>query len=200
MARKQIADLAALKAVRLETGRTVEEELASLQAMARLMDSKFEAMGMRFGVDAFVGLVPVLGDLATLAAGSTALFTSLRLKLPWHVHARIVANLASAIRAIDGRSRAAFRNGGGVRRERPRHDAAQLAALERKAKAAGITVTQRHAENDHPWRAIVDTAKDIGASLIVMSSHGRRGISALVIGSETQKVLTHTDVPVLVVR
>jgi len=95
MARKQIADLAALKAVRLETGRTVEEELASLQAMARLMDSKFEAMGMRFGVDALVGLVPVLGDLATLAAGSTALFTSLRLKLPWHVHARIVANLAA---------------------------------------------------------------------------------------------------------
>lgn len=78
--------------------------------------------------------------------------------------------------------------------------AAHLGALESKAKAAGITVTQRHAENDHPWRAIVDTAKDIGASLIVMSSHGRRGISALVIGSETQKVLTHTDVPVLVVR
>lgn len=94
MAKKQAADLAALKAVRLETGRTVEEELAALQAMARLMDSKFEVMGMRFGVDALVGLVPVLGDLVTLAAGSTALFTSVRLKLPWHVHARIAANLA----------------------------------------------------------------------------------------------------------
>lgn len=78
--------------------------------------------------------------------------------------------------------------------------AAHLGALEAKAKAAGIAVTQRHSENDHPWRAIVDTAKDIGASLIVMSSHGRRGISALVIGSETHKVLTHTEVPVLVVR
>lgn len=95
MARKQAADLAALKAVRLETGRTVEQELASLQAMARLMDSKFEVMGMRFGVDALVGLVPVLGDLATLAAGSIALFTSVRLKLPWHVHARIAANLVT---------------------------------------------------------------------------------------------------------
>jgi hypothetical protein len=95
MAKKQAADLAALKAVRLESGRTTEEELASLQAMARLMDSKFEVMGIRFGVDALVGLVPVAGDLVTLAAGSTALFTSVRLKLPWHVHVRIVANLVT---------------------------------------------------------------------------------------------------------
>lgn len=95
MARKQAADLAALKAVRLETGRTAGEELASLQAMARLMDSKFEVLGIRFGVDALVGLVPVVGDLVTLAAGSAALFTSVRLKLPWHVHARIAANLVT---------------------------------------------------------------------------------------------------------
>lgn len=95
MARKQAADLASLKAVRLETGRTAGEELASLQAMARLMDSKFEVIGMRFGADALVGLVPVLGDLLTLASGSTALFTSMRLKLPWHVHVRIVANLVT---------------------------------------------------------------------------------------------------------
>lgn len=75
-----------------------------------------------------------------------------------------------------------------------------LAGLSEKATAAGVGVTLRHAENDHPWKAIVDTAKEIGASLIVMSSHGRRGLSALVIGSETHKVLTHTDVPVLVCR
>jgi nucleotide-binding universal stress UspA family protein len=77
---------------------------------------------------------------------------------------------------------------------------AHLGGLADKAKAAGVKVVQRQAEHDHPWKAIVDTAKDIGASLIVMSSHGRRGLSALVIGSETQKVLTHTDVPVLVCR
>lgn len=76
-----------------------------------------------------------------------------------------------------------------------------LAAIADKAKAAGVKVAAlRHVEHDHPWRAIVDTAKEIGASIIVMSSHGRRGLSALVIGSETHKVLTHTDIPVLVCR
>lgn len=78
--------------------------------------------------------------------------------------------------------------------------AAHLGALEAKAKAAGINVTQRHAEDEHPWQAIVNAAKETDASLIVMSSHGRRGLSALVIGSETHKVLTHTNVPVLVCR
>lgn len=86
-------DRAALGAVRLENGRTVDDELKWLQGMARLMDSRFQVMGIRFGADAVVGLVPVLGDAVTFAAGSTALMTSLRLRLPWHVHARIGANL-----------------------------------------------------------------------------------------------------------
>lgn len=77
---------------------------------------------------------------------------------------------------------------------------AHLSGLAAKATAAGVKVAQRHVENDQPWRAIVDTAKDVGASLIVMSSHGRRGLSALVLGSETHKVLTHTSIPVLVYR
>ena len=54
--------------------------------------------------------------------------------------------------------------------------------------------------NDHPWEAIVHTAKDKNYDLIVMASHGRRGVSALVLGIETHKVLTHSTVPVLVVR
>jgi nucleotide-binding universal stress UspA family protein len=52
----------------------------------------------------------------------------------------------------------------------------------------------------HPWEAIVDHAKTQGCDLIVMASHGRRGMASLLLGSETQKVLTHTTVPVLVVR
>jgi nucleotide-binding universal stress UspA family protein len=52
----------------------------------------------------------------------------------------------------------------------------------------------------HPWEAIVDHAKVQGCDLIVMASHGRRGVSALLLGSETQKVLTHCAVPVLVVK
>ena len=54
--------------------------------------------------------------------------------------------------------------------------------------------------NNHPWEAIVRTANDKKCDLIVMASHGRRGLTAVVLGSETQKVLTHSTVPVLVVR
>jgi len=50
------------------------------------------------------------------------------------------------------------------------------------------------------FNQLVDTAEKEGAGLIVMASHGRRGVSAMVLGSATQKVLTHTKVPVLVCR
>lgn len=84
-----------LLAVRLPSGRTAGEELQALRKLAGLLDSKFEVMGLKFGADALIGLVPVAGDAVTLAAGSAALFTSLRLKLPWHVHSRIALNLVT---------------------------------------------------------------------------------------------------------
>jgi len=52
----------------------------------------------------------------------------------------------------------------------------------------------------HPWEAIIDAAKSRKCDLIVMASHGRRGIAGLLLGSETQKVLTHSKTPVLVCR
>ena len=52
----------------------------------------------------------------------------------------------------------------------------------------------------HPWEAITDHAKAQNCDLIVMASHGRRGVSALLLGSETQKVLTHSAVPILIVK
>ena len=52
----------------------------------------------------------------------------------------------------------------------------------------------------HPWEAIIEHAQRSDCDLIVMASHGRRGVTALLLGSETQKVLTHTKIPVLVVR
>ena len=52
----------------------------------------------------------------------------------------------------------------------------------------------------HPWEAIVDAAKSRKCDLIVMASHGRRGLAGLLLGSETQKVLTHSKTPVLVCR
>ena len=57
----------------------------------------------------------------------------------------------------------------------------------RRRNAAGVTCAFRQVEHDQPWRAIVDTAEKEGAGLIVMASHGRRGVSAMVLGSATQK-------------
>ncbi|MFY9513159.1 MAG: universal stress protein [Rubrivivax sp.] len=68
------------------------------------------------------------------------------------------------------------------------------------AVAAGIPVQGHTVEALHPWEAIIDHAKEQACDLIVMASHGRRGISALLLGSETQRVLIHTTLPVLVVR
>lgn len=75
-----------------------------------------------------------------------------------------------------------------------------LDAVRQSAAAAGVeceTVAVRHTQ---PYRAIIDVATERGCDLIFMASHGRRGLSALVLGSETNKVLTHSSVPVLVFR
>jgi nucleotide-binding universal stress UspA family protein len=66
--------------------------------------------------------------------------------------------------------------------------------------AAGVPCATTVVEALHPYEAIIEQATSKGCDLIVMASHGRRGMSALLLGSETQKVLTHTDIPVLVVR
>ena len=89
---------------------------------------------------------------------------------------------------------------GMIHTETVKQAAEKLNAIEQAAKADGVTVETVHEINDHPWEAIVNTAKAKGCDLIVMASHGRRGASALILGSETQKVLTHTSIPVLVVR
>ena len=66
--------------------------------------------------------------------------------------------------------------------------------------AAGVSLETVQDVGDQPWRAIIDCATSNKCDLIVMASHGRRGISALLLGSETAKVLTHSAVPVLVYR
>ncbi len=70
----------------------------------------------------------------------------------------------------------------------------------RAAQAAGVAYETVKVEHEHPYQAIIDTSESKGCDLIVMASHGRHGISALVLGSETLKVLTHCKVPVLVHR
>ena len=68
------------------------------------------------------------------------------------------------------------------------------------AKRAGVTCDTRHIEHEHVYQGIIDAAGSNGCDLIVMASHGRHGVSAIVLGSETVKVLTHSKIPVLVYR
>ncbi len=75
-----------------------------------------------------------------------------------------------------------------------------LAAHEASAKAAGVSCASLTSISDIPYEAIIAGAEKVGADLIFMASHGRRGISGLLLGSETQKVLTHSKIPVLVYR
>ena len=68
------------------------------------------------------------------------------------------------------------------------------------AKQTGVPCDAIHVQDVQPYEAIIATATDRGCDLIVMASHGRSGLSAVVLGSVTNKVLTHTKVPVLVVQ
>jgi nucleotide-binding universal stress UspA family protein len=69
-----------------------------------------------------------------------------------------------------------------------------------KAQAAGLEANLVHVIAAAPWEAILAAARRNKCDAIVMASHGRRGVSALLLGSETQKVLTHTKLPMIVVR
>nr|WP_314538876.1 universal stress protein [uncultured Massilia sp.] len=75
-----------------------------------------------------------------------------------------------------------------------------LADVAAAAQAAGVPCRLEHVESDQPWQTIIDTAQRLGCDLIVMASHGRRGIAGLLLGSETQRVLVHSTIPVLVHR
>lgn len=81
-------------------------------------------------------------------------------------------------------------------------DQAQDILTEAIAKAGAQTVScdSLSLTQSAPWEGIIAAAGQVGADLIFMASHGRRGISGLLLGSETQKVHTHSDIPVLVYR
>ena len=75
-----------------------------------------------------------------------------------------------------------------------------LGAISAAAKSAGVVCETLHVEHEQVYQAIIDAASARRCDLIVMASHGRRGVSAVVLGSETVKVLTHSKIPVLVYR
>jgi nucleotide-binding universal stress UspA family protein len=75
-----------------------------------------------------------------------------------------------------------------------------LAGPEAYARSEGVDCTGSFVTHAHPHEAIIDAARMRGCDLILMASHGRKGISGLLLGSETQKVLAHSAIPVLVYR
>lgn len=75
-----------------------------------------------------------------------------------------------------------------------------LDAAKSAADAAGVASDTDTIVNEVPYEAVIDAAERHGCDLIFMASHGRRGIASLLLGSETQKVLTHSKIPVLVYR
>jgi nucleotide-binding universal stress UspA family protein len=75
-----------------------------------------------------------------------------------------------------------------------------LGVVESEATRTGVKADVLQVTHDHPWQAILEAARAKGCDLIVMASHGRKGVAALLLGSETTKVLTHSTIPVLVCR
>lgn len=82
-------------------------------------------------------------------------------------------------------------------RERARYLLDEIAAV---AQGAGVACEAVQTSADSPYESIVATAREQGCDLIVMASHGRKGLAGMLLGSETQKVLTHSTIPVMVYR
>jgi len=78
--------------------------------------------------------------------------------------------------------------------------AVSLEFVANAAKSSGVPFEVVHVFGDQPYASIIDAANRKGCDAICMASHGRKGMSALVLGSETVKVLTHSKIPVLVSR
>ncbi len=74
----------------------------------------------------------------------------------------------------------------------------RVAAVSEQCAAANVACQFHTVEALHPWEAITEHARRMECDLLVMASHGRRGVSALLLGSETQRVLNHSGIPVLV--
>ena len=78
--------------------------------------------------------------------------------------------------------------------------AERLGRVADAAARAGVAVETKTVKSFSPYEAIIDAAKSTGCDVIFMASHGRKGLSAVLLGSETQKVLTHSTIPVMVYR
>jgi nucleotide-binding universal stress UspA family protein len=123
-----------------------------------------------------IGLAKTLG----------AKLTAMTVTLPFHVLAFDPATVTDTPAEYD--------------RHATLHAAKILDAISKTAAAANVGCKTVHLVDEHPYDAIIRTADAERCDLILMASHGRRGVAALVLGSETVKVLTHSRIPVLVYR
>jgi nucleotide-binding universal stress UspA family protein len=122
----------------------------------------------------------------TLAKALNAKVTGITITIPFHVFAIDPETVTYTLDSYRKRASAAATQ--------------YLTRIKDAAASVGVTCDVIEAEHEHPYSAIIDAANKNGCDLIVMASHGRRGISAVVLGSETVKVLTHSNIPVLVYR
>jgi nucleotide-binding universal stress UspA family protein len=88
----------------------------------------------------------------------------------------------------------------GFRRAVQKQARQALASFSAEARSQGVAATASSVLGGEPWRVILRAARAKKCDLIVMASHGRRGLAGLVLGSETTKVLTHSKIPILVCR
>ncbi|MGE8656358.1 MAG: universal stress protein [Achromobacter sp.] len=121
-----------------------------------------------------------------LAKSLGAKATILTVEEPFHVFAMGAAQVAHSLNEYQDQIR--------VQAER------LLSAAATQAREAGVPCETLRATHEDPYRAIIDTAHERHCDLIAMASHGRRGMAAVVLGSQTQKVLAHSTTPVLVYR
>ena len=75
-----------------------------------------------------------------------------------------------------------------------------LETVTNAARESGVPCTTELVRSDQPYEAILQVARQRGCDLVIMASHGRRGLSGMLLGSETQKVLVHSAIPVMVYR
>jgi nucleotide-binding universal stress UspA family protein len=127
-----------------------------------------------------------IGPAIALAKAMSARLTGVTVSTPYRV---ITANSVSISDTEEQYARDCNR-----RAER------DLAPIKEAAQAAGIPFSAVHEFNDRVYESIIAVAARTGCDLIVMASHGRKGASAVLLGSKTTKVLTHSKIPVLVVR
>lgn len=111
-----------------------------------------------------------------------------------HVHANVPLPLSGLGEALDPRTMEALIAANLQESDRILEEAATL------AEAAGVQARCERVPGDLPHRGILATATRLGCDLIVMASHGRRGLGGLLLGSETQRVLAESPCPVLVHR